>query len=90
MKQKNVLNFTVILTQDEDGVFVADCPAIPGCHSQGTTYEESVKHIEEAIRLCLDVAAEDKAYRDTINFPQEDMPRFVGVSDISIAMPQFV
>lgn len=90
MKQKNVLNFTVIFTQDEDRVFVADCPAIPGCHSQGTTYEEAVKHIEEAIRLCLDVASEDKAYRDTINFGQEDIPRFVGVSDISIPMPQFV
>lgn len=90
MKQKNILNFTVIFTQDEDGVFVADCPAIPGCHSQGATYEEAAKHIEEAIRLCLDVAAEDAAYRDTISFPESSAPRFVGVSDISVPIPQFV
>lgn len=90
MKQKNIFNFTVIFTQDEDGIFVADCPAIPGCHSQGVSYEEASKHIEEAIRLCLDVAAEDTAYRDTISFPQQDAPRFVGVSDISVPMPQFV
>lgn len=90
MKQHHVLNFTVIFTQDEDGVFVADCPAIPGCHSQGDTYEEASKNIEEAIRLCLDVAREDPSYRERIEFPQAGGPRFVGVSDITIPIPQFV
>ena len=91
MKQHDVLNFTVIFTQDEDGVFVADCPAIPGYHSQGDTYEKAIKNIEEAIRLCLDVAAQDAEYRDTITFPREDaIPRFVGVRDVSVPVPQFV
>lgn len=43
---KEVLNFKVIINQDEDGTFVATCPAIPGCHSQGETYEEVVKNIK--------------------------------------------
>src|SRR4030067_731706 len=36
--------------QDEDGVIVASCPALPGCHSQGRTEEEAITNIREAIR----------------------------------------
>lgn len=52
------MRFVVTLTQDEDGVYVAECPAIPGCISQGKTEEEALKNIEEAIGLCLEVRAE--------------------------------
>lgn len=86
----NVLSFKVIIIQDEDGVFVADCPAIPGCHSQGKTYEEAVTHIEEAIKLCLSVSQEDEQYRDTIDFPQKNAPGFVGIRDVFVPTPQFV
>lgn len=41
----------------EDGVFVAECPAIPGCVSQGVTESETLKNIEDAIRECLEVRA---------------------------------
>ncbi|MBI2112165.1 type II toxin-antitoxin system HicB family antitoxin [Candidatus Woesearchaeota archaeon] len=34
MKNQKYLNFNVVITQDEDGIYVADCPAIPGCHGQ--------------------------------------------------------
>lgn len=71
---KNLLNFTAVITQDEDGIFVATCPAIPGCHSQGKTYEEAQKNIEEAITLCLNVAKNDQAYRSTIDFGQDRSP----------------
>ena len=50
--------FTVILEQDEDGVWVSECPSIPGCISQGKTREEAIANIREAIRLCLEVRAE--------------------------------
>jgi predicted RNase H-like HicB family nuclease len=90
MCMKNALNFTVIITQDEDGVFVASVPAIPGCHSQGDTYEEATEHIKEAIRLCLNVAKDDKGYRDRINFDQSPTSRFIGISDVSIATPNFL
>lgn len=86
----HISNFQVIITQDEDGVFVADCPAIPSCHSQGKTYEEAVIHIEQAIKLCLSIAKDDEAYRDSIQFPQQNKPGFVGIRDIFVPTPQFV
>lgn len=50
--------FTVLIGQDEDGVWVAECPAIPGCVSQGETRETALANIKDAIRLCLEVRAE--------------------------------
>ena len=44
----------VILTPDEDGGFVVECPVIPGCISQGDTREEALANIREAIELCLE------------------------------------
>ena len=52
------MKFTVTLDRDEDGVWVAECPAIPGCVSQGTTREEALDNVKEAIKLCLEVRAE--------------------------------
>lgn len=52
------LKFNVTLDRDEDGVWVVECPAIPGCVSQGQTREEAMENIEDAIRLCLEVRAE--------------------------------
>ena len=52
------MRFTVTLDRDEDGVWVAECPAIPGCVSQGATKDEAVKNLDEAIRACLEVRAE--------------------------------
>jgi len=52
------MRFTIILDHDEYGVWVAGCPAIPGCISQGMTSEETLQNIKEAIKLCLEVRAE--------------------------------
>jgi antitoxin HicB len=43
------MKFRVIIEQDEDGIFVAQCPALPGCISQGPTREEAQANIKEAI-----------------------------------------
>jgi predicted RNase H-like HicB family nuclease len=51
------MKFTITLDRDEDGVWVAECPAIPGCVSQGGTKDEAVKNLDEAIRACLEVRA---------------------------------
>ena len=75
-------NFKVIITQDEDGVYVASCPSIPGCHSQGDTYEKAQKNIEEVIKLCLKVAEEDKEYANTINFGETESSQFVGITNV--------
>lgn len=52
------MKFSVTINRDEDGVWVVECPSIPGCVSQGSTREEALKNIEDAIRLCLEVRAE--------------------------------
>ena len=52
------MKFTITITRDEDGMYIADCPAIPGCMSQGKTDEEAQKNIYEAIKECLEVRSE--------------------------------
>ena len=54
----DAMNFTITLDRDEDGLWVAGCPAIPGCISQGETREEAEANIREAIIGCLEVRAE--------------------------------
>jgi predicted RNase H-like HicB family nuclease len=46
------------LDRDEDGIWIAECPSIPGCVSQGVTKEAALENIKEAIQLCLEVRAE--------------------------------
>ena len=52
------MKFVITMYRDEDGMVVADCPAIPGCVSQGKTEEEAEQNIREAIQACLEVRAE--------------------------------
>ncbi|MBM3496155.1 MAG: type II toxin-antitoxin system HicB family antitoxin [Armatimonadetes bacterium] len=48
----------ITLDRDEDGVWIAECPSVPGCVSQGTSKDEALANIEDAIRLCLEVRSE--------------------------------
>ena len=43
------MKFRVLIEPDEDGVFVAECPALPGCISQGRTRAEALDNIKDAI-----------------------------------------
>lgn len=52
------MQFIVTLDRDEDGVWITECPSIPGCVSQGQTKAEAIANIQEAIQLCLEVRAE--------------------------------
>lgn len=52
------MKFVITMFQDEDGIFVAECPSIPGCVSQGKTEEEALANVQEAIKECLQVRAE--------------------------------
>jgi predicted RNase H-like HicB family nuclease len=45
--------FHVTMQPDEDGWMVAECPALPGCVSQGRDEEEALKNIKEAITAWL-------------------------------------
>ncbi len=48
------MKFRVIISQDEDGVFIAECPSLPGCISQGKTREEALENINDAIKGYLE------------------------------------
>ena len=50
--------FTVVIEQDEDGIYVASVPELSGCHTQAKTLDELNRRIKEAIELYLEVEAE--------------------------------
>jgi Uncharacterized conserved protein len=50
--------FNVTIERDEDGVWIVECPSIPGCVSQGVTKAEAIENIKDAIKVCLEVRAE--------------------------------
>lgn len=43
------MRYRIVLEQDEDGIYVAECPSLPGCVSQGNTREEAVTNIKDAM-----------------------------------------
>ena len=51
------MKFIVNLDRDETGMIVVECPAIPGCISQGRTETEALANIREAIEGCLEARA---------------------------------
>ena len=53
------MRLPVTLERDETGAVVAECPAIPGCVSQGATEDEALANIREAIVACLETRAEE-------------------------------
>lgn len=52
------MKFIITIFCDEDGMFITECPSVPGCVSQGKTEKEAEKNIREAIKECLKVRAE--------------------------------
>lgn len=68
------MKFMVTVERDEDGVWVVECPSIPGCVSQGKSKEEALTNVKEAIALALEVRAE------------KGMPLTVEVSQVEVAV----
>jgi predicted RNase H-like HicB family nuclease len=48
----------VLIYQDEDGAWCAECPSLEGCFSQGSSYEDTLENIKEAIELWIEDALE--------------------------------
>jgi predicted RNase H-like HicB family nuclease len=48
----------VLIYSDEDGYWIAECPSLPGCNSQGKTKQEAIANIKEAIELYIEVLQE--------------------------------
>jgi len=55
----------VIIEQDEEGYYVAEVPALPGCLSQGKTREEAIANIKEAIEGWLEVMESKNSFDST-------------------------
>jgi len=77
MRKKLV--FQVIVEQDEAGYYVAECPALKACYTQGKTYEEVIENIRDVIAMCL----ED--LRDRGQAPPEQ-PEIIGVRRLEVAV----
>ncbi len=78
MATRKTYRFPVVIEQDEDGVYVATVPAIPGCHTQAANLPELDARIREAITLCIDVLSERAN-----ELPQN---KFIGVHEMEIAV----
>lgn len=70
----------VILEQDEDGVFVASCPALQGCYAQGDTRQEALENIKDVIRMCLAELLEEGKPVDI------SYPHFIAIERIEVAV----
>jgi len=70
------MKYRVILEQDEDGVFVAEVPALPGCISQGATRAEALTNAQEAI----------EAYLESLKVREEPIPPPINEEVIEVAM----
>ena len=80
---KATSKYKVVIERDEDGFFVASVPALPGCHTQAKDLSVLMERVRDTIRLCLEVARDNKQYRTKVEqFAYE--PTFVGMDVISI------
>jgi len=50
--------YTVIVERDEEGMYIASCPAIQGCYTQGESYEEAMENIKELIKAHIEARKE--------------------------------
>ena len=71
---KNTRHFPVVVEQDNDGVFIVECPILERCRIHGETLDIALENIREAILVCLD---EQQVADDTV---------FLGIRDIEIVV----
>jgi predicted RNase H-like HicB family nuclease len=67
------MKFPVSIYQDEDGMYIAECPSIPGCVSQGRSETEAQANLADAIKECLAVRAE-KGLPPTVLIREIEVP----------------
>lgn len=58
--KETIYQFPVVIEKDKDGFFVADCPDLAGCHTQGRTFEEAIINIKDAIKLNLKILKKER------------------------------
>jgi predicted RNase H-like HicB family nuclease len=70
------MKFRVVIERDEDGVFVVQCPSLPGCVSQGSTRSEALANIRDAIQ----------GYLESLKMHDEPIPPSISEDTVEIAM----
>ncbi len=70
------MKYRIFIEKDEDGFFVAECPSLPGCISQGTTRSEAVNNIQDAI----------KGYIESLKKHDEPIPPAIDEEIIEVAV----
>lgn len=81
-RSMKVLQFKVLIEEDEEGWYVASVPELSGCYTQGKTLEQVRLRIKEVIELVLD--ADPQTKKEKLKSPSA-APRFFGVEDIQIS-----
>lgn len=69
-----ISNYTVLIEQDEDGLYVVKVPDISGCYSQGKTVEQALQRVKEAIEVCIE-AEKNVNYKPL---------KFIGIQQIEV------
>ncbi|HJY07678.1 MAG TPA: type II toxin-antitoxin system HicB family antitoxin [Bryobacteraceae bacterium] len=67
-------HFDVVIERDQEGLYVASVPQLPGCHTHARSLDALMERIREAIELCLEVQGES---------PQD--LEFIGVQRVTVA-----
>ena len=70
------MKYRVIIEQDEDGMYVAECPSLPGCISQGKTRGEALDNIKDAM----------KGYLESLKKHNEPIPPSIWEEFIEVAL----
>lgn len=70
----------ILIEQDEDGKYIAECPSLEGCYSQGDTFEEAMNNIQDVIKMCLrELGKEKKSFN--LKYPE-----LIGIKHLEIAI----
>lgn len=75
------LQFKVLIEHDEDGIYIASVPELPGCYTQAKTLEEARKRIKEAIKLVLESDKDIK--KEKLRTPRSSSC-FFGIEEVTI------
>lgn len=70
------MKYRILIEQDEDSIFVAECPSLPGCVSQGKTRTEAIENIQDAI----------KGYLESLKKHNEPVPPAIEEEIIEVAV----
>lgn len=79
-KPSRTYQLQVVVEVDEDGMYVASCPSLQGCYTQGDTFEEAMRNIRDVIVMCLGELREEKRIID-LRYPE-----VIGIRQIEVTV----